>query len=121
MGRLKKIEDELEARVCLAAVVAAGGDVGAWSRAHGFDGRSLNAWRSNLARRGSRIRGRRHTSGGNRAATGTDRSGLVELVPRSSAPTRPAFVVRVGEATVEFTDEFHPETFRRVMAVLRSC
>jgi len=52
----RKIVDEREARRCLKAAKAAGLSVGAWARAHGIDGRSLNAWRINMTR--SRSTGR---------------------------------------------------------------
>ena len=53
MKQKRKITDELDAQRCLVAARRAGGDVGAWARANGVDGRSLNTWRMNLARRGS--------------------------------------------------------------------
>jgi hypothetical protein len=46
----RKIEDEAEARRCLSAVEAEGGDIRRWAGAHGIDGRSLHAWRVNFAR-----------------------------------------------------------------------
>jgi hypothetical protein len=48
----RKIEDEAEARRCLSAIEAEGGDMRLWARAHGIDGRSLHAWRVNFARWG---------------------------------------------------------------------
>jgi hypothetical protein len=49
MAAGRKIEDEREARACLKA--AKGENLGRWARAHGIDGRSLNAWRINLEAR----------------------------------------------------------------------
>ena len=43
MKQQRKITDELDAQRCLVAARRAGGDVGAWARANGVDGRSLNA------------------------------------------------------------------------------
>jgi hypothetical protein len=68
MQPLRKISGEKEARECLAAMGRTGADLGEWARARGIDGRSLNAWRVALARRGRPRRGR-----------GMPR--LVELVP----------------------------------------
>lgn len=68
----RRIESEGEARHCLGAARAAGHPAGEWARERGIDGRSLNAWRVNLAR------GRRELQ-------------LVELVPamapHDAAPT----------------------------------
>jgi hypothetical protein len=98
---MRKIEDEADARRCLAAVKAAGGDSAAWANANGVDARSLNAWRVNLSRRGA--------------------PKLVELVP--STPHRPParYAVAVGDVRVEFDDGFSGDTLLRVMQVLRSC
>lgn len=48
----RKIDNQNEARRCLRAAERAGLTAGEWAREHGIDGRSLNAWRMNLARRG---------------------------------------------------------------------
>ena len=121
----RKITDEREARRCLAAVGRAGERVGAWARANGIDGRSLNAWRINLARRGAggtpaRTRTRPPTAMVVRARP---RAALVELVPssRPSASTSARYVVHVGECRVEVGDDFAPETLRRIIGVLRTC
>ena len=55
----RKVGDELEARILLAKVAKAGGDLRTFARTHGIDGRSLNAWRQNLARRGRPSRSRK--------------------------------------------------------------
>ena len=59
MTERRKITDEREARRCLTAAARSGNAPGAWARANGIDGRSLNAWRINLARRGTVGRRRR--------------------------------------------------------------
>jgi len=101
MGR--KIESEREARQCLGAAKAAGQTVGAWSREHGIDGRSLNAWRANLARSsGAGLR-------------------LVEVVPAVAMRVEARYVVRVGELAVELSDDFCEETLVRLVRTLRSC
>ena len=125
MEKQRKIRDEREARRCLPAAEAAGGDVGQWARAHGIDGRSLNTWRMNLGRRGEPVPMR---DGLKRSATRTRRvigSGLVELVaaPVDAEPRRTAgrYVLRIGDARIEFGDDFAEATLRRVIEVLRSC
>ena len=99
---MRKIEDEADARRCLAAVKAGGGDSVAWANANGVDARSLNAWRVNLSRRGAQPK-------------------LVELV--AATPHRPParYAIAVGDVRVEFDDGFTGDTRFRVMQVLRSC
>jgi hypothetical protein len=100
---MRKIEDEADARRCLAAVKASGGDGVAWANANGVDARSLNAWRVNLSRRDAQP------------------PKLVELVP--TTPCRPLarYAIAVGDLRVEFDDGFSGDTLFRVMQVLRSC
>ena len=107
--RTRKIRDEADAKACLAAVRAAGGDRLAWSRAHGVDARSLNAWRVALERRAASKR---------RAAAAPK---LIELV-QSSAPRAAArYVLDVGSARVEFDDSCSADTLQRVVRALRAC
>lgn len=118
----RKIEDESEARECLSAIDAAGGDIRAWAREHGIDGRSLHAWRVNLARMGAKSREPR---GKRRDIRGTTK-GLVELVPAGFAAALPSprqarYVLEIGGAQVEFGDDFSESTLRRVMGILRPC
>jgi hypothetical protein len=47
----RKIRDEADAKVCLAAARAVGGNRATWARTHGVDARSLNAWRVALDKR----------------------------------------------------------------------
>jgi hypothetical protein len=49
----RTVEHEREARRHSKAAAAAGRSAGEWAREHGIDGRSLNAWRINLARSAS--------------------------------------------------------------------
>ena len=113
MALLQKVDDELEARRCLAAAKAARQSPGEWAPAHGIDGRSLNAWRVNLSRRESSSRARPESR--RRVAR------LVELVPAPMASPAPRYVVRIGDASIEFGAEFDETTLRRAIAVLRSC
>ena len=121
MAKARRIEEELEARRCLRAVVASGQPLAAWAREHGIDGRSLNAWRVNLGRREASVARVRAA----KAPVGQARSGLVELVPssRPSTVTRGAgcYVLEVDGARVEFRDDFQDETLRRIVTVLRAC
>lgn len=116
----RKVVDEREARALLAKAARSGGDLVAVARAHGVDGRSLNAWRYNLAR-GSRSRSAPAGPAPRRA-----RAGLVELVPAVLAdpPRRDGgsrYTLRVMGAELEFGDDVRADTLRRVLEVLRSC
>jgi len=106
MKQQRKITNELDAERCLAAARRAGGDVGAWARANGVDGRSLNAWRMNLARRGSTRR-----SPSARSPTRMpvhSRAAVVELIPAARSSTGGRYAVHVGTARVEVNDDFDP-------------
>jgi hypothetical protein len=99
----RKIRDEVEARACLDGADAAGTSPLEWARTHGIDGRSLNAWRMNLGRRGGDLR-------------------LLELIesPRSSAVGAPVRV-RCGPFVVEVDDGVSDELLVRVLAVVAAC
>jgi len=119
MSQQRKITDELDARRCLAAARRAGGNVGAWARANGIDGRSLNAWRMNLARRGSmraRLPARPSTT-----EFESPRATLVELIPAPGPSSGGRYAVHVGAGRIEVSDDFDPHTLRRLVEVLRSC
>jgi hypothetical protein len=108
----RKVVSEQEAQRYLAAARSAGSTPGAWARAHGIDGRSLNAWRVNLGRRGATVRVRREPTR------------LVELVPVASAApvvSRARYIVRVGGAELEVGDNFDGTTVRRLVLLLKSC
>lgn len=113
MTVMRKVDDEIEARRCLAAAKAARQSAGEWARAHGIDGRSLNAWRVNLSRRESSSQA---PPVSRRRATR-----LVELVPSPIASPVARYIVRVGNASLEFGAQFDDVTLRRAIAVLRSC
>jgi hypothetical protein len=115
----RKIEDEAEARRCLLAAKRKGLSAGEWARAHDIDGRSLNAWRVNLGRRGASAQPRRRKS--KPAATAR---ALVELVPASPSVAvagRGRYVLEIARARVEFGDDVSVETLHRVLEALRSC
>lgn len=114
----RKIESEAEARALLAKVAKSGDDIGAWARARGIDGRSLNAWRMNLERRGATGRGVVA-----RARPSMPRAQLVELVPTSisSIPRAARYSLRVGDVEIGFGDDFREDTLARALGVLRRC
>ena len=74
MAKVRRIQEELEARRCLLAVAASGRPLAEWARENGIDGRSLNAWRVNLGRREANAAKPRPAKAPVRHA----RSGLVE-------------------------------------------
>ena len=119
MASARKIDDESEARRCLRAAKLAGRSAGEWARAHGIDGRSLNAWKVNLARRGTTAAPRR-----SKPKAPPPGRGLVELVAAGSSAKVAAggrYVLEVAGARVEFGDDCSVATLRRVLEALRSC
>ena len=109
----RRIFNEQDARRCLAAAKATGGGVAAWARQHGIDGRSLNAWRVNLQRRG-----------GTRVRAVSPK--LVELVPmpavsRTRSEGRASYVLRVGGVELELGENFEEQSLRRLVGLLKSC
>lgn len=139
MEQQRKIADEREARRSLAAAEAAGGAIKQWARAHGIDGRSLNAWRMNLARRGRKTPPKKRRAAlaqppsarRRPAAVGPGGAGstkepvspvLVELVPLPATPaSERRYVVQFGDVRLELGDDFDPRTLRRLLEVLRAC
>jgi transposase-like protein len=119
MKQQRKITDELDAQRCLAAARRAGGGVGAWARANGVDGRSLNAWRMNLARRG--LTRRSSSASSPTKAPVHSRAAVVELIPAPRSSTGGRYAVHVGATRVEFGDDFDPATLRRIVEALRAC
>lgn len=106
----RRIFSEQEARRCLAAARSARGGLAEWARSHGIDGRSLNAWRVNLARRGiPRIRALAPR--------------MVELVPIAAPATaaRAPYVLHVGGVELEVGADFDAESLRRLVGLLKSC
>ena len=121
MTERRKITDADDARRCLAAARRAGKRVGAWAQANGVDGRSLNAWRMNLARRGGGPRRRAQAQPARAALAPRPRPALVELIPapRPAPPAR--YVVLVGDVRIEVGDGFDVTTLRRLVGALRAC
>lgn len=117
MSEQRKITDEADARRCLSAARRGSQDLKAWAQANGVDGRSLNAWRMNLERRGTK-RGAR--SSPTTALVARPRTALVELVPAPKASTA-RYAVHVDALRVEIGDDFDPRTLQRIIEVLRTC
>jgi hypothetical protein len=120
VDKLRKIDDEVDARACLAAAAKSRMTLGQWARAHGVDGRSLHAWQMNTSR-GARSTTRRAIKSTRVRVRGPRQLGLVELVPVASATRTARYVVTVGALALEFGDDCQDETIRRVLRVLRSC
>lgn len=105
----RKIDNQREARRCLKAAERAGLSAGEWAREHGIDGRSLNAWRINLAQRESL----------KLQADLVPR--LVELVPVTSGGKDAHYLVRVRDFTIEVGVDSHEETLVRLVRALSAC
>lgn len=123
MASARKIADETEARRCLRAARLAGLSAGEWARVRGIDGRSLNAWKMNLAGRGAPgtiAAPRRSKPTPPRPAA----RALVELVPAIASAKLVAggrYVLEFAGARLEFDDHCSVATLRRVLEALRSC
>lgn len=105
----RKIRDEVEARACLARAAQSGLPRVEWAHTEGIDARSLNAWRLNLARTGTR-----HSAGAPPLR-------LVELVA-SAIPRRPSSLrVRCGPFVVEVDGDFDDALLGRVLATVAGC
>jgi hypothetical protein len=94
--------------VCLDAVNLSGMTLKSWANAHGVDGRSLHAWKMNLARAAS-------VGEHPRAAR------LVELVPHAQPAAVARYRILCGELAVEVNDDFDDGTLRRLLAVVAGC
>lgn len=116
MASGRKIEDESDARRCLGAAQLAGCSAGEWARAHGVDGRSLNSWKVNLARRGTAA------PRWSKPRSPVPERTLVELVPTGSSAKLAGggrYVIEFAGARVEFDDHCSVATLRRVLEALR--
>lgn len=105
----RKIDNQSEARRCLRAAARAGLTAGEWAREHGIDGRSLNAWRMNLARRGP-VKHRADLE-----------PRLVELVPAPGQGKETRYLVRVRDITIEVGADFHEDSLVRLVRALHAC
>jgi len=103
----RKIRDEADARRCLAEAKASGRSRAEWCRSVGIDGRSLNLWRVNLRRRGTKQVTVR----------------MVELIPQSASPfgSDRGFRVHSGAFTVEVPVGFDEDALARLLRVVAAC
>ncbi len=97
----RKIIDEHDARTCLEEAARSGMTAGQWSREHGVDGRSLHAWKLNLARRGGHAPLR-----------------LVELLPAVVSRTVSPMRVSCGPFVVEVPADFDEDGLVRLLGVV---
>ena len=105
----RRVFNEQDARRCLTAARRSRGGLAAWARGHGIDGRSLNAWRVNLERRGTvRVR-----------ATAPKLVELVPIGPRVALPV--PYVLHVGGVELEVGADFDEPSLRRLVGLLKSC
>ncbi len=108
MSHGRKIRDADEARHALDAIARSGADRVAWARANNIDARSLNAWRVNLSRGGSRSPLR-----------------LVELVADKPGTTpsenHAPCTVRFGGFAVEVDSSIDDALLVRVLRAVRAC
>lgn len=120
----RKIKDENDARRCVSAAEASGLAQTEWARHEGIDARSLHAWRMNL-NLGKKTRRSKMASTRSTAAKTRGSARMVELVPSVSvskpAATGARYVVRCGELSIEFGEDFEDETLRRLVRVVASC
>jgi len=122
MTERRKITDADDARRCLAAARRAGERVGSWAQANGVDGRSLNAWRMNLAPgRGGPRRSKTAMVPSSAARAARPRAALVELIPAPRPAAAARYVVLVGDIRIEVGDGFDVTTLRRLVGALRAC
>ena len=105
----RRIFNEQDALRCLAAAKAARGRPAEWARTHGIDGRSLNAWRVNLSRRGV-------------PRTRALAPRLVELVPATlPVPSTVRYVLHVNGVELAVGDDFNEVGLRGLVTLLKSC
>lgn len=108
MAAGRKVFNEQDARRCIAAARRTRGGIAVWARANGVDGRSLNAWYVNLARRGvPRVR--------------AVAPKLVEVVRAPVTVAGAPYVMRVGGIELEVSDNFDEQSLRRLVSLLKSC
>ena len=102
----RKIQDEDDARACLAEVAQSGLERAAWARAHGVDARSVNAWRLTVGRRDAT------------AAPAPVR--FIELVAPPVEPA-PVYPVRIGRFEVQVPAHFDEASLVRLLRVVAAC
>lgn len=106
MMERRKVQDREEALDLLDELRTTRQSLSTFCHERGLDGRSLQCWKTNLARAGS-DEARRELR-------------LVELaLPEAAPPSR--YRVHLGGAMIEVEDGFQEGTLARLLAVVRSC
>lgn len=129
----RRIRDEADARVCLAAVDASGMRLYGWARANGVAVRSLGRWRERVAlidaqraRAKDAARSRRSVSIAEARRLPADTMELPRLV-EVTVPTAPAaprasrYEIVAGRFRVVVGDDFAEATLARLLRVVASC
>ena len=106
----RKIADAAEAEQLLEAWEASGLRMGAFCEARGLNYRSLNLWRTNLAR--WRRQAQRDP---------TPALNLVELVATQAPQEQVRYRLHVGGVILEVEDDFDENTVLRLLRVARQC
>ena len=107
---IRKIDNENDARSCLAQAAASGLPRARWAQMHGIDARSLHAWHLNLNRH------RRVTADFlELISTPADRH------PTATAPSPSVLRVRRGDVVVEVPEDFDDEQLVRVLRAFAAC
>ena len=102
----RKVTDAQEARSLLDEQQRSGLEPAPFARSRGIDGRSLNAWRINLARGAS--------------AKVAESLQLVELVA-NQPEARASMTVRCGPFSVDVPPRFDQDDLARLLDVLAAC
>ena len=100
----RKVTDAHEARTLLEEQRNSGMSPAGFARSHGIDGRSLNAWRLNLAR----------------SQVAQKDLQFLELVTSEHAPA-PCLTVRCGPFAVEVPAHFDADELARLLLVVAAC
>jgi hypothetical protein len=102
----RKVTDADEARALLDEQQRSGLPPAGFARSRGIDGRSLNAWRMNLARG---------------ASPPSKALQLIELVATTSQQEHPVLTVRCGPFSVDVPSRFDQDDLARLLDVLAAC
>ena len=129
----RRIRDEADARVCLAAVDASGMRLYGWARANGIAVRSLGRWRERVAlidaqraRAKASARARRSVPGAaarRLPAHTMEAPRLVEVTVSTpqAAPGAARYDIVVGRYRVVVGDDFAEKTLSRLLRMVASC
>lgn len=108
----RKVRDQAEARELLDRLLDSNMKLPEFCAEHGIDGRSLNCWRRNLARR-------RHADAA--PAPGPQRLRLVEVLPSTPPGPSPTYRVVVGSVVIELDHHFDEHDLTRLLRAVTRC